>query len=265
MLDNSTTVSIVQSPRANAPATPNRDFRSRAPAAKVAAMVSAAKHQTIPAHKRVSLMVLGRREGPAVFQLYANLYSRYSVIRISGEVELQLGPLFFVLIANFVDERRHIRKCQVIAQVLPHPTKMFDTHIPFKALLGIDEVKGTNTRLLYFHAPHPLETLEAKGTPPVDQVSLQHLSEDEERQVRELQRKYDKMWDGSPGEINTVKNNIYLTPGAHSFTRRPYRAEPLARKEINKEVQNMTEKTVVEPAQFKWASPVDLAPKPDGS
>lgn len=50
-----------------------------------------------------------------------------------------------------------------------------------------------------------------------------------------------------PSGDNTVKNHIGLTPNARSTMRQLYGARPVARKEIDKKVQKMTHKGVIEP------------------
>lgn len=64
---------------------------------------------------------------------------------------------------------------------------------------------------LKFHVPLPLEMQEKQATPSMDDLDLVHLNENQSRQVRQMLRTYDAMWDESLAEINTGKHHIDLT------------------------------------------------------
>lgn len=70
---------------------------------------------------------------------------------------------------------------------------------------------------------------------------------------------------GTLGAINAVRYHIYLVLNARAVMSRFCRAVPAARKEIDRDVQHMRDKEIIEPAQCLWDSPVVLAPKDNGS
>lgn len=78
-------------------------------------------------------------------------------------------------------------------------------------------------------------------------------------------KQFDLVWNGTLGEIKTVRPHIDLFPNARTAMSLPYRGDPAARKEIHREVQSMRDQDVIKPAQSEWASLVVLAPKFDGS
>jgi hypothetical protein len=73
------------------------------------------------------------------------------------------------------------------------------------------------------------------------------------------------MWDGRLGHVHSATPRIQLVLGAKPIHAKPYRAGPRAMENEASEVQRMLKEGVIEPASSKWASPVVLVPKPDGS
>lgn len=90
---------------------------------------------------------------------------------------------------------------------------MMDIEIPLAALLGVtvQNVAAMNQPPLRFAAPLPSATPEVQEEPALGQVSIDKLNENEARQVRDMLRKFEAMWDGSFGKNKTVQQNIDLT------------------------------------------------------
>jgi hypothetical protein len=65
--------------------------------------------------------------------------------------------------------------------------------------------------------------------------------------------------------VHTATHRIDLIPGAKPVHAQPYRGGQRARKAEAAEVRLMLEAGVIETASSKWASPVVLVPKPDGT
>jgi hypothetical protein len=73
------------------------------------------------------------------------------------------------------------------------------------------------------------------------------------------------MWDGRLGRVNATTHRIDLVPGAKPVHYQLVRAGTHAREAESAEVQRILKAGVIESASSEWASPVVLAPKPDGT
>ena len=73
------------------------------------------------------------------------------------------------------------------------------------------------------------------------------------------------MWNSQLGELKAMEHRIQLDPGSKKFHQAPYRAGPLQRKILKKEIDKMPEKGVIEPATTDLTSLIVFDPKPDGS
>lgn len=66
------------------------------------------------------------------------------------------------------------------------------------------------------------------------------------------------------GQTSVVKHQIH-TGNASPIHRRPYRVSPTERQVIQKEVDKMLARDIIEPSCCPWASPVVLVRKKDDS
>lgn len=126
------------------------------------------------------------------------------------------GEPFFLLVDSFADHPRISKKGKVMAQVIPHPSRVLDTEIPLAELRWVTDEEATemDETPLHFKAPLPSAPPDDHESPSVDIFALKYLDEDESRQVRRMLRKYEAMPNGSLGEMNTVKHHIDLTPNS---------------------------------------------------
>ena len=76
---------------------------------------------------------------------------------------------------------------------------------------------------------------------------------------------HSSLWSGALGTIRATEHRIPLELGTKPIRSMPYRKGPDMRAMIAKEVTNMLNAGVTEPASTEWASPVVLVPKKDGS
>ena len=67
------------------------------------------------------------------------------------------------------------------------------------------------------------------------------------------------------GWIRGEEHRILPKPGAVPVRQHPYKAGPLAREQEEADVESMRSMGVIEPSTGKWASPVVMVPKLDGS
>ena len=103
-------------------------------------------------------------------------------------------------------------------------------------------------------------------TVPVD-FSKSVLTPEEQARLRCLLNEYRDIFAVQPddlGRTNIVQHHIET--GNHPPIRsRPYRVPHAQREVIDKHIDDMLHRNVIQPSASPWASPVDLVPKPDGS
>ena len=105
--------------------------------------------------------------------------------------------------------------------------------------------------------------------PPMDwekEVDLSYIDDEKLRgHVLEMLRKHSSLSSGALGTIGATEHWIPLEPGTKPIRSMPYLKGPDMREMVAREVNNMLNAGVIEPASTEWASPVALVPKKDGS
>ncbi|CAM4388004.1 unnamed protein product [Caretta caretta] len=81
--------------------------------------------------------------------------------------------------------------------------------------------------------------------------------------IQELCTSYVPTFSATPGLTEWAYHSID-TGNAHPNRAQPYRVSPQAKTAIEQEIQDMLQMGVICPSHKAWASPVVLAPKPDG-
>ncbi len=97
----------------------------------------------------------------------------------------------------------------------------------------------------------------------VDDVQLGHLSDNEQRKVRDMLPEFEDMWQGQLGTLKVTEHRIKLEPGSLPVRLPPHRASNKAREVQKTEVEEMLRLDVIEPASTEWSSPVVIVPKSD--
>jgi Reverse transcriptase (RNA-dependent DNA polymerase) len=98
-----------------------------------------------------------------------------------------------------------------------------------------------------------------------EEFDLAHLPADEREDVLRMLELHRGMRDGRLGTVAATTHRISVMPGSKPVHCQPYRAGSRARVAEKQEIDRMIEQKVIEPATCKWASPIVLVPKQDGS
>jgi hypothetical protein len=116
---------------------------------------------------------------------------------------------------------------------------------------------------------HKKETQTAERAQDVaawqDEVDLAHLPPDERVKVLRMLEPHHRMWDGRLGTVAATTHRVEVLPGSKPVRAQPYRAGSHARVAQKTEIDRMLAQQVIEPATCKWASPIVLVPKLDGT
>ena len=94
--------------------------------------------------------------------------------------------------------------------------------------------------------------------------TLSHLPGAERAQVMDLIHEYEHLFSDVPGRTSVVMHDVDVGDSP-PVKQHPYRANPLKRDVLRKEVQYMLEHDLIEPCTGGWSSPCVLVPKQDGS
>ena len=95
------------------------------------------------------------------------------------------------------------------------------------------------------------------------------LTEPAQRQaVAHLLQEYEAVFSRGEDDVgltDQVQHEIPLVPGAQPFKQPPHRLGPEKEAEVERQVQGLLQKGLIEPAYGSWSSPVVLVKKKDQS
>ena len=263
-MDDGMEVTIVRGPLRRKPKSPPLSQSQEYPFTKGRSPTKVKTAETIklPPSSETWVTVTSTRHGLILLQPQESLYENHQVLTSNGVADVEPGRPFRVWVANFSEHELVLRKNQVVATALPHPTAVMPNPVSVAEVLGItnpEDAKDLEPKMDTDLHKESLSKFE------VEDLDLSHVDDRYRTRFNKLLRKYETMWDGSLREIAATEHRIGLVSDALPIASRPYRAGPKAREAEQTEVNRMLESGVIEPAQSAWASPMVLVPKPDGS
>ena len=223
--------------------------------------------------------VVTKRQGLILVEPVERLYNDRTCLTAAGVADVRSNEPFKLLVANFGPKAVDLKPNQVVAMAETHPENLVESHISHAEMLGLipdDPIPGTSKyRKFNFNtsdenlinrqlADEREKHMGADEKPmTADDIELD-IPVEKEKDVRDMLRKHEKIWNGELGAINVTDMRIDLVPDAKPFKSAPYRAGPKTRELEQAEVDKQLKAGVIEPAMSEWAAPVLFAPKKDG-
>ena len=223
--------------------------------------------------------VVTKRQGLILVEPVERLYNDRTCLTAAGVADVRSNEPFKLLVANFGPKAVDLKPNQVVAMAETHPENLVESHISHAEMLGLipdDPIPGTSkyrkfnfntrdenliNRQLADEREKHMGADEKHMT--ADDIELD-IPVEKEKDVRDMLRKHEKIWNGELGAINVTDMRIDLVPDAKPFKSAPYRAGPKTRELEQAEVDKQLKAGVIEPAMSEWAAPVLFAPKKDG-
>ena len=225
--------------------------------------------------------VVSREGGLLVIEPRAQLATNRLVSASNGIAEAKPNVAFNIFLANFSKRTVRLQKGQIIAQanrtsvgvqdLTPQVTRGFVASIlsipeaDLEASLPDDgksrEPSPTNGATLP-KAPDKSNAEEDWR----EKLKLEHVDERMRTEIMAMLERHQHMWAKNRlGEISATEHRIELKDGTTPIRQQAYRQGLKRRQQTEAAVKQMLDAGVIEPANTEWASPVVLAPKPDGS
>ena len=281
--------------RRNGHQTSRAAVREEAPAA-----IRVARWVRIPPMSQARIRVTTAGSGLVFLEPKPSLQRRHGVRLTNGVAEVLPNQTFDVMVANFSRQERLLPKRAVVGYAKRDPLAILTPESQARAriahalhLTDLDiEVEGggaghpsspknkgaeedpAGTDDWPAESPLPTGgTAQATNKDPKnspenweEEMDLSYIEDDKLRsRVLDMLRKHSSLWSGALGSIRATEHRIPLEVGTKPIRSMPYRKEPAMREMVANEVNKMLNAGVIEPASTKWASPVVLIPKKDGS
>ena len=268
-LDDGTTIPIVRAPSTRArDAVPLPEaYRKPIGADPPDPKIKATRPYTVQPGTQTWVEVRTRHHGVGIVEPLPMLYERYAMAAANGVVSTEPEKPFRILVANFSNSVRYIKRNQVVGHVLPHPQTMSPSRLHTSEMLGIVESTSPITSDIEDEDPdeQPMHHAKKDDVTSADDLDLSHVPEKYREKLRSMLHEFRSMYDGRLGGINTTEHAIDLVPGTRPIHANPYREGPKMRDIVKDEVERQLRAGVIEPSQSAWASPVIIVPKPDGT
>ena len=228
--------------------------------------------------------VSSQASGLVYLEPKCRLTGENKIAAANGVIEMQPGRQTRILVSNFSDRTFNLYKGTTLAYATHSPIviKEMPTEVgrelahkilalPAEAMLSeeeaLKEIGKDCEPIVTASPPQPTVGKEKESEDWKSHIKLDHI-EDKSLipRIMTMLSKHSPMWEGKRlGEIKATLHRIELEPGTKPIHQAPYRQGPHKRKETEKSISEMLEAGVIEPANSEWASPVVLAPKPDGT
>jgi len=154
---------------------------------------------------------------------------------------------FLVKVCNFRPEQAIVRKNSILGFAEPIQGPM---------LAAITEEKATQD------TPTGEDT--SLYDDPVEDVDLSEAPEQVHKQIREMLRTHNAMWDSTFDTIHATEHAIVTSEDAVPIRAQPYRTGPFKRQIIADQFHKMLKLQDIEPSDSARASPVVIVPKKKG-
>ena len=92
---------------------------------------------------------------------------------------------------------------------------------------------------------------------------LSHLNESQREEMVALIHEYEELFSDSPGLTQMTCHDVDVGD-SRPVKQHPYRVNPRKKEIIDREIEYMVEKQIIEPSQSEWSTPILLVPKLDG-
>ena len=213
---------------------------------------------TIPPHTQAWVNVSTQVNG--TYQVHTNLRTKGShAFRVTnGITHFTRNSPQAILIANMSDKPLDLYKNKPVAVLTPGPKFVIESPLSLNEVLNVHTSKGKAEG-------EATSSLTKPDVTTVEELDLSEIPENRREEVRRMLLKHQDLWEGKLGMINATEHRIELKEGAAPVHQHPYRAGAKEREFERSEIRKMLEEGVIRPSTSEWASPVVLAPKPDGS
>ena len=234
--------------------------------------VRLAKHVTIPPLSQMSIPVVTTAAGLVYLEPTQPVQTRHHVRTSNGVIEVRPGVRFDIVLANFSKKTQLLPKGMTMAYAKRNPLAILTIpknvstkleavlNLPFTTAKNEDSSKNETD-------PNEETNTKERNTNWRDTINLEHVDDHDLRtRILTMLTKHEDMWtSGRLGEIAATEHRIELTDGTKPIRSMPYQQGPATRTKAEHEIRKMLDAGFIKPATSKWASPIVLVPKKDGS
>ena len=188
------------------------------------------------------------KRGPVLLEPSDEIYRRKKVALANGVAQVKPYVAFPVRVANMSSKEVILQKHEKIGAAVSLSTAANVDMVNNQIDQNPDQNRGDTV-----------------SDSDLDNLELDHLSADLQTRIREFLAPFSELWSEQLGTVRLREHRIKLKPDSEPVFSQPYGAGPKARDIEPEEVSKMLSAGVIEPATTKWASPVVIVPKSDGT
>ena len=165
------------------------------------------------------------------------------------------------------DHRWQRRLCHI--NILKEYYESEDTQLRHKAVTTVKSVGKSQAPSLSGRRGEDISQCEPrfKNSDVLENLEdkFHHLSPDEREDMIQLVNDFIQVFSDVPSTTNVVCHDVEVVGDSTPCKQHPYRVNPLKLQAIQKEIDYMLEKGIIEYSCSDWSSPCILVPKADGS